>query len=97
MVCRHVCEMMEICGTLFNLRRLQAKTKVQTGMLDEFLPADDMDKNTSSEAKCKGPSINLHNHLSRDARKPGFGVSDQVRHKPAVQSQKRARSLKFRI
>ena len=38
---------------VFNLRRLQAKTKVQTDVLDEFLYADDMDKNASSEAKMK--------------------------------------------
>ena len=24
----------------------------------------------------------LHRHMSRDVRKPVFGVSDQVRHKP---------------
>ena len=38
-------------GNIFNLRRLQAKTKVQTDVLDEFLHADYMDKNVSSEAK----------------------------------------------
>ena len=31
-------------GKLFNLRRLQAKSKVQTEMIDEFLIADDMAK-----------------------------------------------------
>ena len=36
---------------IFNLRRLQAKTKVQTDVLDELLCTDDMDKNVSSEAK----------------------------------------------
>ena len=38
-------------GNIFNLRRLQAKTKVQIDVLDELLYADDMDKNASSEAK----------------------------------------------
>ena len=38
-------------GNICNLRRLQAKTKVQTDVLDELLYADDIDKNASSEAK----------------------------------------------
>ena len=38
-------------GNISNLRRLQAKTNVQTDVLDELLYADDMDKNASSEAK----------------------------------------------
>ena len=40
-----------IDGNIFNLRRLQAKTKVHTHVLDELLYANDMDKNASSEAK----------------------------------------------
>ena len=38
-------------GNIFNLRRLQAKTKVQSDVLDELLYADDMDKNANTEAK----------------------------------------------
>ena len=38
-------------GTIFNLRKLQAKTKVQTDRLDGLLYADVMYKNASSEAK----------------------------------------------
>ena len=38
-------------GNIFNLRRLQAKTKVLTDVLEELLYANDMDKNASSEAK----------------------------------------------
>ena len=37
-------------GNIVNLRRLQAKTKVHTDVLDELLYANDMDNNASSEA-----------------------------------------------
>ena len=38
-------------GKLFNLRRLQAKSKVQTEVLDEFLFANDMTKGAPKEEK----------------------------------------------
>ena len=38
-------------GKLFNLRNLQAKSKVQTEVLDEFLFADDMTKCAPTEEK----------------------------------------------
>ena len=42
---------------IFNIRRLQDKTKVQTDVLDELLYADDMDKNASKNAKSYGLTI----------------------------------------
>ena len=38
-------------GKLFNLRRFQAKSKVQTEALNEFIFADDMAKGATREGK----------------------------------------------
>ena len=50
-------------GNIFNLRRLQAKPKVQTDVLDELLYADDMDKNAISKAKNAESWIKSHSHV----------------------------------
>ena len=65
-------------GNIFNLGRLQAKTKVQTDELDELLYAYDMDKNASSEAKCKEPWVKSHSHVITM-----ISQSAQKRHQPA--------------
>ena len=41
-------------GKLLNLRRLQAKSKVQTDVVDKLLYADDLTENAKSKEKCKG-------------------------------------------
>ena len=46
-------------GNIFNLKKLQAKPKVQTDVLDELLYADD----TYNRQKCKEPWIKSHSHV----------------------------------
>ena len=49
-------------GNTFN-PRLQAKTKVQTDVLDELLYADDIDKMPAQRQNCKEPWIKSHSHV----------------------------------
>ena len=51
-------------GKLLNLRRLQAKSKVQTDVVDKLLYADDLAENAKSEEKCKGLSIACQKHVT---------------------------------
>ena len=44
-------------GNIYSHRRLQAKTKEHTDVLDELLYSDDMDKNASSDAKMQSASL----------------------------------------
>ena len=44
---------------IFNLKRLQATTKVQTDVLDELFYVDDMGKNASSGAKMQRVMFSL--------------------------------------
>ena len=69
-------------GNIFNLRRLQAKTKVQTDGLDDLLYADDMDKNASSVAKMQ----KAMDQVSQSCDNYDFTVSrkkTEVVHQPA--------------
>ena len=51
-------------GKLFNIRRLQAKSKVQTEVLDEFLFADDMERVLQQKRKCKKVWIKYLIHVT---------------------------------
>ena len=51
-------------GKRFNLKRLQAKSKVQTEVLDEFLFADDMAKSAAQKRKCKTVWIKYLIHMT---------------------------------
>ena len=69
-------------GKLFNLRRLQAKTKVMTDIIRDFLFADDCALNTSNEADMQC-SIDRFSHSCTD-----FGLTistkkTEVLHQPA--------------
>ena len=47
-------------GKLFNLWRLQAKSKVQSGLLDELLYADDLEENAKYREKNQGAMNREH-------------------------------------
>ena len=49
-------------GNMVNLKRLQAKPKEQTDLLDVLLYTDDMVRNAQRQ-KCKGPWIKSHSRV----------------------------------
>ena len=49
---------------VFNLRRLQAKSNMQTDVLDELLYAEDLAKNAKSETKMQGGWIECYKHVT---------------------------------
>ena len=51
-------------GKLLNLRSLQAKSKMQTDVVDKLLYADDLAENAKLEGKCKGMSIARQKHVT---------------------------------
>ena len=51
-------------GKLLNLRRLQAKSKVQTDVVEKLLYADDLAVNAQSEETCKGLWIACQKHVT---------------------------------
>ena len=61
-------------GKIFNLR-LQAKTKVQTDVLDELLHADDMYKNATSEANMQRAMDQVSHSRSHDQHKKDRGCT----------------------
>ena len=50
-------------GKLLNLRRLQAKSKVQTDVVDKLLYADDLAENAKSEEKMQG-AVHVDNEVT---------------------------------
>ena len=51
-------------GKLFNRRKLQAKSKVQTDVLDEFLLADDTAKGAPTEGKMQKSVVKYLIHVT---------------------------------
>ena len=51
-------------GKLLNLRRLQAKSKVQTDVVDKLLYADDLAENAKSEEKMQGAVDRMSKHVT---------------------------------
>ena len=56
-------------GKRFNLRRLQAKSKVQIEVLDELLYVVDMAKNASTESKMQEAMDRVTTMIPKSARK----------------------------
>ena len=46
-------------GKLFNIKRLQAKSKEQTNVLDKLIYADDKTENAKSDKNARGDGSNI--------------------------------------
>ena len=51
-------------GKFVNIRRLQAKFKVQTDVLDRLVYADTLAENAKQRQKCTGLWIECHKHVT---------------------------------
>ena len=56
-------------GKLFNLRRMEAKLKVQRGVLEKLLYADDLAENAKNRDKMQGAMDRSHTHVTTNQHK----------------------------
>ena len=70
-------------GKFFNLRRLQAKSKVQTEVIDEFFSADDMTKGPPKEEKMQKGMDQVSDSCDSYDLKISIKKTMMVYHQPA--------------
>ncbi|KAJ1128215.1 hypothetical protein NDU88_006594 [Pleurodeles waltl] len=71
-------------GSLFNMRRLQAKTKVEDKSVQDFLVADDCALNAATEAQIQ-QSMNRSSNACRNCSLTISTEKIEVLHQPAPQ------------
>ena len=77
-------------GNIFNLGRLQARTKVQTDVLDELLYADDMGKNAISRS-CDNYDLTISTKRQRLC--PNQHLENRTMNKPSLRIDKNLKLL----